>query len=152
VGLCEKWCDATKEKDKRKRYWTYVETDGGRDEILATELVEDEIGLRVAVRRFRYKDGRNMASRRGRNARAPNTTLREPTPTKRLLPTVRTPLFARFATFSRTALPLPTALAAFVFPASRPRFVSCRAAAMRSSYCTNAERPPKIGLIPGSDR
>ncbi|MFD2054934.1 AAA family ATPase [Mesorhizobium calcicola] len=39
----------------------------------------------------------------------------------------------------RTALPLPTALAAFVFPGSRPRFVSCRAAAMRLSYCTSAE-------------
>ena len=33
VGLYERWCDATKEKDKRKRYWTYVEKDGGRDEI-----------------------------------------------------------------------------------------------------------------------
>jgi len=115
VGLYEKWCDATKEKDKRKRYWTYVEKDGGRDEIrdqlaetirshydrleriaedvdrlgykvaakilseampqtpkgrsgdlgeiLATELVEEEIGLRVPVRRLRYKDGRNMAMR-----------------------------------------------------------------------------------------
>ena len=113
--LYKKWCDATKEKDKRKRYWTYVEKDGGRDEIrdalaetmrshydrleriaddvqrlgykvaaeilraqlpqtdkgrsgdlgeiLATELVEEEIGLRVPVRRLRYKDGRNMAMR-----------------------------------------------------------------------------------------
>jgi hypothetical protein len=33
VGLYKKWCEATKEKDKRKRYWTYVEKDGGRDEI-----------------------------------------------------------------------------------------------------------------------
>jgi hypothetical protein len=33
VGLYKKWCDATKEEDKRKRYWTYVEKDGGRDEI-----------------------------------------------------------------------------------------------------------------------
>ncbi len=33
MGLYKKWCDATKEKDKRKRYWTYVEKDGGRDEI-----------------------------------------------------------------------------------------------------------------------
>jgi len=32
-------------------------------EILATELVEEEIGLRVPVRRLRYKDGRNMAMR-----------------------------------------------------------------------------------------
>jgi hypothetical protein len=34
---------------------------GGLGEILATELVEEEIGLRVPVRRLRYKDGRNMA-------------------------------------------------------------------------------------------
>ena len=104
-----------RKKDKRKHYWTYVEKDGGRDEIrddlaetirshydrleriaedvdrlgykvaakilsevmpqtpkgrsgdlgeiLATELVEEEIGLRVPVRRLRYKDGRNMAMR-----------------------------------------------------------------------------------------
>jgi hypothetical protein len=32
-------------------------------EILATELVEEEIGLRVPVRRLRYKDGRNMPMR-----------------------------------------------------------------------------------------
>jgi Cap4 SAVED domain len=115
VSLYKKWCDAAREKDKRKRYWTYVERDGGRDgicdelaetirshydqldriaddvarlgfevaaeilraqlpqtakgrsgdlgEILATELVEEEIGLRVPVRRLRYKDGRNMAMR-----------------------------------------------------------------------------------------
>lgn len=115
MGLYQKWCDTTKEKDKRKRYWTYVEKDGGRDEIrdglaetirshydrleriaedverlgykvaakilseampqtpkgrsgdldeiLATELVEEEIGLRVPVRRLRYKDGRNIAMR-----------------------------------------------------------------------------------------
>jgi hypothetical protein len=115
VGLYERWFESTKEKDKRKRYWTYVEKDGGRDEIcddltetirshydrleriaedvkrlgyevageilrtampqtakgrsgdlgeiLATELVEEEIGLRVPVRRLRYKDGRNMAMR-----------------------------------------------------------------------------------------
>ncbi len=113
--LYKKWCDATKEEDERKRYWAYVEKDGGRDEIreeladtirshydrldriaddverlgykvaaeilraqlpqtvkgrsgdlgeiLATELVEEEIGLRVPVRRLRYKDGRNMAMR-----------------------------------------------------------------------------------------
>lgn len=115
MGLYEKWCDATREQDKRKHYWTYVEKDGGREEIrddlaetirshydrleriaqdverlgyriaakilseampqtpkgrsgdlgeiLATELVEEEIGLRVPVRRLRYKDGRNMAMR-----------------------------------------------------------------------------------------
>ena len=115
MGLYERWCDASRERDKRKRYWTYVEKDGGRDEILddlaetirshydrleriaddvdrlgykvaaeilseampqthrgrlgdlgeilATELVEEEIGLRVPVRRLRYKDGRNMAMR-----------------------------------------------------------------------------------------
>lgn len=115
MSLYKKWCDATKEKDKRKHYWTYKEKDGGRDkirddlvktmrshydrleriaddverlgyalaarilreqfpqtpkgqsgdlgEILATELVEEEIGLRVPVRRLRYKDGRNMAMR-----------------------------------------------------------------------------------------
>jgi hypothetical protein len=33
VGLYKKWCDATRGKDKRQRYWTYVEKDGGRDEI-----------------------------------------------------------------------------------------------------------------------
>ncbi len=115
MGLYEKWCEATKTTNQRKRYWTYVETDGGREEIaddlaetirshydrleriaedvgrlgykvaaqilhealpqtpkgrsgdlgeiLATELVEEEIGLRVPVRRLRYKDGRNMAMR-----------------------------------------------------------------------------------------
>lgn len=36
---------------------------GDLGEVLATELVEDEIGLRVPVRRLRYKDGRNMAMR-----------------------------------------------------------------------------------------
>jgi hypothetical protein len=115
LGLYEKWCESTKKKDKRKRYWAYIEKDCGRDdirndlaeiirshyerleriaedverlgfavaakilseempqtkkgrsgdlgEILATELVEEEIGLRVPVRRLRYKDGRNMAMR-----------------------------------------------------------------------------------------
>ncbi len=33
MGLYERWCDATKNKDKRKHYWTYVEKDSGRDEI-----------------------------------------------------------------------------------------------------------------------
>ena len=113
--LYKKWCDATKEENQRKQYWTLVEKDGGRDEIrdalaevvrshyerleriaddvarlgfetaaeilraelpqtptarsgdlgeiLATELVEEEIGVRVPVRRLRYKDGRNMALR-----------------------------------------------------------------------------------------
>ncbi|NBY21710.1 MAG: DUF1837 domain-containing protein [Gammaproteobacteria bacterium] len=115
MGLFERWCFSTKEIDKRKHYWTYVEKDGGRDdicedlvntirshydrleliaddverlgfkvasavlgdlmpqndtgrsgdlgEILATELVEEEIGLRIPVRRLRYKDGRDMAMR-----------------------------------------------------------------------------------------
>ena len=36
---------------------------GDLGEILATELVEGEIGLRVPIRRLRYKDGRNMAMR-----------------------------------------------------------------------------------------
>lgn len=36
---------------------------GDLGEILATELVEEEIGLRVPVRRLRFKDGRNMAMR-----------------------------------------------------------------------------------------
>jgi hypothetical protein len=115
VGLYKKWCEVTRAQHKRRHYWTYVEKDGGRDEIrdslaeairshydrleriaedvnrlgykvaakilseampqtpkgrsgdlgeiLATELVEEEIGLRVPVRRLRYKDGRNMAMR-----------------------------------------------------------------------------------------
>jgi hypothetical protein len=115
VGLYERWCESTKKKDKRKYYWTYIEKDGGREEIcndlaktirshydrleriaedverlgykvaakilseampqtprgrsgdlgeiLATELVAEEIDLRVPVRRLRYKDGRNMAMR-----------------------------------------------------------------------------------------
>jgi hypothetical protein len=36
---------------------------GDLGEILATELVEEKIGLRVPVRRLRYKDGREMAMR-----------------------------------------------------------------------------------------
>ena len=36
---------------------------GDLGEILATELVEERIGLRVPVRRLRYKDGRDMAMR-----------------------------------------------------------------------------------------
>lgn len=36
---------------------------GDFGEILATELVEEEIGLRVPVRRLRYKDGRDLAMR-----------------------------------------------------------------------------------------
>lgn len=115
MKLYERWCESTKEKDRRKHYWTYVERDGGRHEIrndlaervrshydrleriaedvkrlgyevagkilragmpqaakgrsgdlgeiLATELVEEEICLRVPVRRLRYKDGRDMAMR-----------------------------------------------------------------------------------------
>lgn len=115
MALYKQWCESTKQQDKRKYYWTYVEKEGGREvirkdlaktirshydrleriaddverlgckvaaeilreampqtikgrsgdfgEILATELVEEEIGLRVPVRRLRYKDGRNMAMR-----------------------------------------------------------------------------------------
>lgn len=115
MALYDRWCNSTKEKNERKHYWTFVEKDGGRDdirndlaetirshydrleriaedvdrlgykvaaeilreampqttkgrsgdlgEILATELVEEGIGLRVPVRRLRYKDGRNMAMR-----------------------------------------------------------------------------------------
>ena len=33
MSLYKRWCDATKEKHKRKRYWTYVEKAGGRDKI-----------------------------------------------------------------------------------------------------------------------
>ena len=115
MGLYERWCVPTKDGDKRKRFWTYAEKEGGRDqirsdlaetirshydrleriaedvkrlgyevageilsaampqtakgrsgdlgEILAAEFVEEEIGLRIPVRRLRYKDGRNMAMR-----------------------------------------------------------------------------------------
>ncbi|WP_425624553.1 HamA C-terminal domain-containing protein [Agrobacterium radiobacter] len=115
MGLYNRWCKASRKKDGRKRYWTFVEKEGGREaissslaetvrshydrleniaedvkrlgydgaatilcaampqtakgrsgdlgEILATELVEEEVGLRVPVRRLRYKDGRNMAMR-----------------------------------------------------------------------------------------
>lgn len=42
---------------------TAKDRSGDLGEILATELVEEEIGLRVPVRRLRYKDGRNMAMR-----------------------------------------------------------------------------------------
>ena len=33
MELYERWCESTKEKNKRKYYWTYVEKDGGRDDI-----------------------------------------------------------------------------------------------------------------------
>jgi hypothetical protein len=111
VALYKKWCIASEENNQRKCYWTFLEKDGGREEIrdalaeiirshyerleriaedvarlgfetaaeilraelpqtakarssdlgeiLATELVEEEIGLRVPVRRLRYKDGRS---------------------------------------------------------------------------------------------
>lgn len=39
MGLYESWCEATKERDKRKHYWTYAEKDAGRDEI-SGELAE----------------------------------------------------------------------------------------------------------------
>jgi len=42
---------------------TATSRSGELGEILATELVEEEVGLRVPVRRLRYKDGRNMAMR-----------------------------------------------------------------------------------------
>ena len=32
MRLYGRWCDATKEKDQRKHYWTDVEKDEGRDE------------------------------------------------------------------------------------------------------------------------
>lgn len=115
MGLYKKWCVSKKSKDKRKRYWTYAEKEGGRarvrdefvqtvrshygsleliaedvkllgyqaaseilrealpkqptsrsgelGEILASELVEEEVGLRVPVRRLRHKDAREMAMR-----------------------------------------------------------------------------------------
>lgn len=115
MGLYERWCEATREANRRRYYWTYVEKEGGRSEIkkdlaeivrshydrleriaedverlgykvaasilreempqtakgrsgdlgeiLATEFVEEEINLRVPVRRLRYKDGRDMAMR-----------------------------------------------------------------------------------------
>lgn len=115
MALYDRWCDAAKEESRRKRYWTYTEKAGGRNqiadaltetvrshydrleniarqieragyqvaartlqsvlpatpkarsgdlgEILGTELVEEELGLRVPVRRLRYKDGREMALR-----------------------------------------------------------------------------------------
>lgn len=115
MTLYERWCESTKDEKGRKSYWTYVERNGGREEIrddlietvrshydqleriaddvkrlgyeaashilqsqmpqttkgrsgdlgeiLATELVEEEVGLRVPVRRLRYKDGRDMAMR-----------------------------------------------------------------------------------------
>ena len=40
-----------------------ISRSGDLGEILATELVEEEIGHRVPVRRLRYKDGRDMAMR-----------------------------------------------------------------------------------------
>ena len=33
MGLYNRWCDASREEDKRKHYWIHVEKDGGRDEI-----------------------------------------------------------------------------------------------------------------------
>ena len=33
MGLYERRCDRSRKEDKRKRYWTYIEKDGGRDEI-----------------------------------------------------------------------------------------------------------------------
>ena len=33
MELYERRCDRSRKEDKRKRYWTYIEKDGGRDEI-----------------------------------------------------------------------------------------------------------------------
>lgn len=33
MWLYKKWCDTTKEEGMSRRYWTYVENHGGRDEI-----------------------------------------------------------------------------------------------------------------------
>ena len=115
MNLYARWCKATKGKEKRKHYWTFVEMHAGREEIrddltkvirshydrleriaedverlgyedaskilsaempqtpkgrsgdlgeiLVVELVEEEVGLRVPVRRLRYKDDRDMAMR-----------------------------------------------------------------------------------------
>lgn len=113
---------------------------GTRRDIHAMDQIESRIGMRFEIGQPTREDCVRIGSEH---------TLREPTHTKRLLSTVRTPPIARFATSSRTALPLPTALAAFVFLGSRPRFVSCRAAAMRSSFCTSAERTSEDRLNSG---
>lgn len=42
---------------------TPINRSGDLGEILATELVEEEVGLRVPVRRLRYKDGRDLPMR-----------------------------------------------------------------------------------------
>lgn len=115
MALFDDWCDGTEEKNKKKKYRSYTEKDGGRDairnqlgetvrshydqldriaddvarlgydgaaeilrallpqskrarsgdlgEILASELVEEEMGFRVPVRRMRFKDGREVAMR-----------------------------------------------------------------------------------------
>ena len=64
MGLYERWCESSKEKDKRKHYWTYVEKDGGRSKITGDltetirshysrlELIADDVerlGYRVAA-------------------------------------------------------------------------------------------------------
>ena len=43
MGLYKKWCEATKEKDKRKRYWTYVHSTN------PLERVNGEIKRRTGV-------------------------------------------------------------------------------------------------------
>lgn len=51
MGLYEKWCESTKENNKRKYYWTYVEKDGGRDDIaasLAASLISKYSGFMVS--------------------------------------------------------------------------------------------------------
>ena len=65
MGLYNRWCDAGREEDQRKRYWIHVEKDGGRDEI-RNDLAEtvrshydrleriaddvDRLGYKVAAR------------------------------------------------------------------------------------------------------
>ena len=72
MGLYKKWCDGTKEKDKRKHYWTYVEKDGGRDEIrddLAETIRSHYDRLeRIAedVDRLGYKVAAKISARRCR--------------------------------------------------------------------------------------
>ena len=70
MGLYERWCESTKEKDNRKHYWTYVEKDGGRDEIrddLAKTIRSHYDRLeRIAedVKRLGYKVASEILKRR----------------------------------------------------------------------------------------
>lgn len=79
MGLYESWCDATKNKDKRKHYWTYVEKDGGRDRNSRCPHRDDPLtlrptGTRIAedVERLGYKvaaksSARQCPRRKGRS-------------------------------------------------------------------------------------